>query len=70
MLFRSAKFEDVSNGPEVVIKFKDSINDSISGVSQSTAAPAKEQAQSDDVKMSAAAKVAQYKDNKAGGENS
>ena len=68
----TSKFEDVSNGAEVVIKFKDSLNDSINASSQgaSGAAAAQTQAQSSDVKMSAAAKVAQYKDTKDRGEDS
>ena len=68
----TSKFEDVSNGAEVVIKFKDSLNDSINASSKgaSGAAAAQTQAQSSDVKMSAAAKVAQYKDTKDRGEDS
>ena len=58
----TAKFEDVTNGPEVVIKFKDSLNDSINGVSQGTVATATEKPETEDIKMSAAAKIAQYKE--------
>lgn len=59
----TAKFEDVTNGAEEVIKFKDSINDSINSTAQAPAVAVKEQqTASDDVKMSTAAKIAQYKE--------
>jgi nucleoside-diphosphate-sugar epimerase len=58
----TAKFEDVTNGPEDVIKFKDSINDSINSTTQASSVVAKEQAAPDDVKLSTAARIAQYKE--------
>ena len=57
----TAKFEDVTGGPENVIKFRDSINDSINAPSQGTIDVAKEQAAPEEVKMSAAAMVAEHK---------
>ena len=57
----TAKFEDVTGGPENVIKFRDSINDSINAPSQGTIDVAKEQAAPAEVKMSSAAMVAEHK---------
>ena len=57
----TAKFEDVTGGPENVIKFRDSINDSINATSQGTIDVAREQAAPEEVKMSAAAMVAEHR---------